>query len=75
MKYGVAAATRPDSLWGRTVRWRCDRYGQPLAFDSEAKAQEAAKAFNDQQGEVEPRYDTTAVPLEQKEAPQWTIKM
>ena len=47
MKYGVTAATRPDSMWGRTVRWRCDRYGRPLAFDSEEKAQEAAKAFND----------------------------
>lgn len=42
MKYGVTAATRPDSPWGRTVRWRCDRYGRPLAFDSEAEAREAA---------------------------------
>ena len=75
MRYGVAAATRPDSLWGRTVRWRCDRYGRPLAFDSEAKAQEAAKAFNDQQGKFEPRYDNTAVPLEQEEAQPWTMEM
>ena len=38
MKYGVTAASHPDSPWGRTVRWRCDRYGLPLAFDSEVEA-------------------------------------
>ena len=75
MKYGITAATRPDSMWGRTVRWRCDRYGQPLAFDSEAKAQEAAKAFNDQQGEFEPRYENTVQPLEREEAQPWSMEL
>ena len=70
MRYGVAAATRPDSLWGRTLRWRCDRYGRPLAFGSETEAQEAAKAFNDQQGLFDPVYENTAVPLEQSEVRQ-----
>ena len=63
MKYGVTAATRPDSMWGRTVRWRCDRYGRPLAFDSEEKAQEAAKAFNDRRGSLDDMYDNTAATL------------
>ncbi len=26
MKYGITATTRPDSMWGRTARWRCDRW-------------------------------------------------
>ena len=68
MKYGITAATHPDSPWGRTIRWRCDRYGRPLAFDSEAEAREAAKAFNDQRCSFEPGYDYAAVPLEQKGA-------
>ena len=75
MKYGVTAATRPDSMWGRTVRWRCDRYGRPLAFDSEEKAQEAAKAFNDRRGSLDDMYDNTAAPLEQEEKPNWNIEM
>lgn len=75
MKYGVAAATRSDSMWGRTVRWRCDKYGRPLVFATEAEAQEAAKAFNDQQGIFEPNYDNTAAPLEQEEVRQWTMDM
>lgn len=75
MKYGVTAATRPDSTWGRIVRWRCDRYGHPLAFDSEAKAQEAAKAFNDQRCTFEPNYENTLQPLEQEEAQQWDMQM
>ena len=75
MKYGVAAATRPDSVWGRTVRWRCDRYGRPLALDSEAEAQEAAQAFNGQQGPLNHIYDNVAAPLEKEEKPQWTMEM
>ena len=75
MKYGVTAATRPDSMWGRTVRWRCDRYGRPLAFDSEEKAQEAAQAFNDRRGSLDDMYDNTAAPLEQEEKPKWNIEM
>jgi hypothetical protein len=75
MKYGVAAATCPDSPWGRIVRWRCDRYGRPLVFDSQAKAQEAAKAFNDQRCTFEPNYDNTVQPLEQEEAQQWDMQM
>ena len=67
MKYGIASATRPDSLWGRTIRWRRDRYGRPLVFATEAEAKEAAKAFNDQQGPFEPNYDNTAAPLEREE--------
>lgn len=75
MKYGVAAATRPDSMWGRTVKWRCDRYGRPLIFDSESEAQKAAKAFNDRHGPFDDMYDNTAEPLEQEEKPQWTMEM
>lgn len=75
MKYGVAAATRPDSMWGRTVRWRCDKYGRPLAFATEAEAKEAAKAFNDRQGIFEPNFDNTAAPLEREEVRQWTMEM
>lgn len=74
MKYGVTATTRPDSPWGRTVRWRRDRYGRPLAFDSEAEAREAAKAFNDRRCVFEPNYENTAVPLEQ-EASQWNMEL
>ena len=48
MKYGIQAATPPDSMWGRTIRWRSGRHGQPLTFDTMEQAQEAAKAFNDQ---------------------------
>ena len=59
MKYGVIAATRPDSPWGRTVRWRCDRYGCPLVFDSEAEARETVTTFNDQRCVFEPNYDNT----------------
>lgn len=54
MKYGILATTRPDSMWGRTERWRCDRYGRPLAFDTAEEALEAAKAFNDQRGPLCP---------------------
>ena len=75
MKYGIAAATRPDSMWGRMVRWRCDRYGRPLAFDSETEAQEAAKAFNDQRCTFEPSYENTVQPLREEEAPQWSMEM
>ena len=75
MKYGVAAVTRPDSMWGRTVKWRCDRYGRPLAFASEAEAREAAKASNDQRGPFDQIYDNAAAPLEQEEKPQWTMEM
>ena len=75
MRYGVAAATRPDSLWGRTVRWRCDRYGRPLAFDSEAKAREAAKAFNDQRCSFEPGCENTVQPLEKEEAQPWSMEL
>ena len=75
MKYGITATTRPDSMWGRTVRWRCDRYGRPLAFDSEAEAQEAARAFNDQRGPLNYIYDNAAAPLEQEEGPLWTMEM
>ena len=75
MKYGVTATTRPDSIWGRTVRWRCDRYGRPLAFDSKAEAQEAAKAFNDQRCAFEPSYNNTAQPLEKEEVAQWGMEM
>ena len=74
MKYGVIVATRPDSPWGRTVRWRCDRYGRPLAFDSEAEAREAAIAFNGQRCTFEPNYDNTVQPLE-KEASQWNMEL
>lgn len=74
MKYGVLAATRPDSVWGRTERWRCDRYGQPLAFDTPEEALEAARAFNDQRGPLCPVYDHAAAPLEErKEVPQWSM--
>ena len=45
MKYGVIASTRPDSMWGGTVRWRQGRDGKPLAFDTEEQAREAARAF------------------------------
>ena len=58
MKYGITAATRPDSPWGRTVRWRCDRYGRPLAFCSEAKA------FNNQRCTFAPIYENSVQPLE-----------
>lgn len=75
MKYGVIAATRPDSPWGRTVRWRCDRYGHPLAFGSEAEAREAATAFNGQRCTFEPNYDNTVQPLEKEEASQWSMEM
>ncbi len=75
MKYGVAAATRPDSMWGQTTRWRCGRYGSPLAFGSMAGAQEAAKAFNDRRGPFDDIYDHAAALLEQEEAPQWTTEM
>ena len=75
MKYGVIAATRPDSPWGRTVRWRCDRYGRPPVFDSEAEAREAAKAFNDQRCAFGPNYDNTVQPLERKEASSWGMEM
>lgn len=68
MKYGIAAATRPDSVWCRTVKWRCDRYGRPLVFASKAKAQEAAQAFNDQRGPFSHIYSNTAEPLEREEA-------
>ena len=74
MKYGVTAATRPDPPWGRTVRWRCDRYGRPLAFDSETEAREAAMAFNGQRCMFEPNYDNTVQPLE-KEASQWNMEL
>ena len=73
MKYGVTAATRPDSVWGRSVRWRCDKHGNPLAFDSVEEAQEAAQAFNGQQGPLNHIYENTAAPLEQEEKPQWTM--
>ncbi len=75
MKYGITATTRPDSMWGRTARWRCDRYGRPLAFDSEAEAQKAARAFNDQRGPLNHIYDNAAAPLEQEEKPLWTMEM
>ncbi len=74
MKYGVAAITRPDSMWGRTARWRCGRYGRPLAFDSMAEAREAAEAFNDRRGPFDDIYDNAAAPLEREEAPQWTME-
>ncbi len=74
MKYGITAATHPDSPWGRTMRWRCDRYGRPLAFDSEAKAREAAKAFNDQRCSFEPSYDNIVQPLEKEEVSQWGMQ-
>ena len=75
MKYGITAATSPDSPWGRTVRWRCDRYGRPLAFGSKAEAQEAAKAFNDQRCTFEPNYENTVQPLEQEETAKWNMEM
>lgn len=75
MKYGIIAATRPDSAWGRTVRWRCDRYGRPLAFDSEPEAREAAQAFNDQRGPLNHIYDNEASPLEIEEETQWGMTM
>ena len=75
MKYGITAATRPDSPWGRIMRWRCDRYGRPLTFDSETKAQEAAKAFNDQRCSFEPRYENTVQPLEREEAQPWSMEL
>lgn len=74
MKYGIQAATRPDSMWGRTIRWRSGRHGQPLAFDTMEQAQEAAKAFNDQHGPLNDIYEHTAAPLEQEET-QWTIQL
>ena len=67
MRYGIVACTRPDSLWGRTVRWRCGRYGQPLAFPSLAQAREAADAFNSQYGPLNHIYVHEAVPLNDKE--------
>ena len=72
---GVTAAASPDSPWGRTARWLCDRYGRPLAFDSEADAREAAKAFHDQRCTFEPNYDYAVQPLERKEASSWGIEM
>lgn len=75
MKYGVTAATRPDSIWGRTVRWRCDKHGKPLTFDSVKEAQEAARAFNGQRGPLNHIYENTAAPLEQEDKPQWTMEM
>ena len=75
MKYGVTAATRPDSVWGRSVRWRCDKHGNPLTFDSVEEAQEAAQAFNGQQGPLNHIYENAAAPLEQEEKPQWTMGM
>lgn len=74
MKYGVQAVTRPDSMWGRTIRWRSGRHGQPLAFDTMEQAQEAAKAFNDQHGPLNDIYEHTAAPLEQEEI-EWTIQV
>ena len=74
MKYGVTATTRPDSMGGRTVKWRCDRYGRPLAFDSEEKAREAAKAFNDWRGPFDDMYENTAAPLEE-EKPKWNMEL
>lgn len=75
MKYGITADTSLDSPWGRTVRWRCDRYGRPLAFGSESEAQEAAKAFNDQRCTFEPNYENTVQPLEQEETLKWNMEM
>ena len=72
MKYGILAVTSPDSIWGRTARWRGSRDGRPFVFDTRAQAQEAAQAFNAQIG---PFHDTcrhTAVPLKKEEA-QWNI--
>lgn len=66
MKYGVQAATRPDSMWGRTIRWRSGRSGQPLAFDTIEQAREAAEAFNDQNGPLSDIYQHAAAPLEQE---------
>ena len=74
MKYGVIAATRPDSMWGRTIRWRSGRHGQPLAFDTMEQAQEVAKAFNDQLGPLNDMYEHTVAPLEQEET-QWIIQL
>jgi len=74
MKYGILAATRPDSMWGRTIRWRSGRYGQPLVFDTMEQAQEAARAFNDQHGLLNDIYEHTAAPLEQEES-QWAMTM
>ena len=72
MKYGILAVTSPDSIWGRTARWRGSRDGRPFVFDTMEQAREAAKAFNAQIG---PFHDTcrhTAVPLKKEEA-QWHI--
>ncbi len=55
--------------------WRCDRYGRPLAFDSEAEAREAATAFNGQRCAFEPNYDNTVQPLEKEEASQRSMEM
>jgi len=40
-----------------------------------AEAREAAKAFNDRRGPFDDIYDNAAAPLEQEEAPQWTMEM
>lgn len=74
MKYGILAATRPDSMWGRTIRWRGDRYGQPLAFDTMEQAQEAARAFNHQTGPLNAVCEHTAMPLGQEET-KWNMVM
>ena len=50
-------------------------YGRPLAFDSETKAQEAAKAFNDQRCSFEPSYENTVQPLEKEEAQPWSMEL
>lgn len=47
----------------------------PLAFDSEAKAREAATAFNDQRCAFEPNYDNTVQPLEKEETSRWNMEM
>ena len=75
MKYGVTAVTRPDSIWGRTVRWRCNKHGKPLAFDSAEEAQEAAQAFNGQRGPLNHIYENTVQPLEKEEVAQWGMEM
>ena len=71
MRYGVAASTRPDSVWGSTRRWCQGKDGQPLAFETEEQAKEAALAFAEQNGRLNCWTDYTALPLE---GPPWEMR-
>lgn len=72
MRYGVIAGTRPDSIWGRTVKWCLGKDGRPLAFKTEEQARTAAQAFAERNDRLGCRNEYAAAPLVLEEAP-WEL--